>query len=379
MVVCQKSKIGDWIEHFNLNYPKQFHVLDLTDKHLYIGFWEYLKLSASLPIIGVINYELTFRRKELAELEDFTLLLDESSMIQNETAKRTKFILNLHPKNVILLSGTPVGGKYENLYSQIQLLGWRISKSMYWNQYIDFHAETRNGFPLKVVDGYKNVDRLKRKLRDHGAHFLQESDLFALPEQIHQTIKIPVTNEYKTFKRDRIVEYNGIELVGDTALTKMLYQRQLCGQYNENKLIAFRDLLNSTSDRFIVFYNFNDELKALKTVVEKTERSFGEVNGNRKQIDAIQKEGCVLFVQYQAGAMGLNLQIANRIIYFTPPLSSELFEQSKKRTHRIGQDKKCFYYYLTCSDSIEERIYRTLEMRKDYTEYLFTEENENEK
>ena len=70
MVICQKSKIGDWIEHFNLNYPQQFHVLDLTDKHLYTGFWEYLKLSASLPIIGVINYELTFRRKELAELED---------------------------------------------------------------------------------------------------------------------------------------------------------------------------------------------------------------------------------------------------------------------------------------------------------------------
>ena len=69
--------------------------------------------------------------------------------------------------------------------------------------------------------------------------------------------------------------------------------------------------------------------------------------------------------------MGLNLQKANKIIYFTPPLSSELFEQSKKRIHRIGQNRPCFYYYLTCEKSIEEKIYETLGKRKDYTDALF--------
>lgn len=375
-MICQKSKIKDWVDHFNRNYPKQFHVLDITRSGLYTAFWEYQNLNDHLPIVAIINYELVFRRAELADLDGFTLMLDESSLIQNESAKRTKFILKMNPANVILLSGTPVGGKYENLYSQMKLLGWNISKEVFYNQYIEFHYDKRNGFPLLVIDGYKNTDRMKRKMRQHGAHFLQESDLFELPEQVFQTIRVPVTKEYKRFKHDRIVKYNGIELVGDTVLTNMLYQRQLCGQYNIEKLEAFRDLLNSTSDRFIVFYNFNDELRALKTVVEKTERSFGEINGNLKQIDSIEKEGSVLFVQYQAGAMGLNLQIANRIIYYTPPLSSELFEQSKKRTHRIGQDKRCFYYMLTCENSIEEKIYRTLEKRKDYTEYLFSEDYE---
>ena len=75
--------------------------------------------------------------------------------------------------------------------------------------------------------------------------------------------------------------------------------------------------------------------------------------------------------------MGLNLQKANKIIYFTLPLSSELFEQSKKRIHRIGQDRPCFYYILMCRNSIEERILKTLEMRQDYTEALF-EKDEND-
>ena len=72
--------------------------------------------------------------------------------------------------------------------------------------------------------------------------------------------------------------------------------------------------------------------------------------------------------------MGINLQKANKIVYFSPPLSSELFEQSKKRTHRIGQEKPCFYYYLVCKNSIEEHIYDTLKLRRDYTEKLFEKE-----
>ena len=73
--------------------------------------------------------------------------------------------------------------------------------------------------------------------------------------------------------------------------------------------------------------------------------------------------------------MGLNLQKANKIIYYSPPLSSELYEQSKKRIHRIGQKGTCYYYNLTVTGSIEERIYSTLAMRRDYTEKLFEEEN----
>ena len=70
--------------------------------------------------------------------------------------------------------------------------------------------------------------------------------------------------------------------------------------------------------------------------------------------------------------MGHNLQKCNKIIYFSPPLSSELYEQSKKRIHRIGQADKCIYYKLI--SGIEWNIYKTLDMRKDYTEELFMEE-----
>lgn len=392
LVICQKSKIDDWVEHFK-KYYTDYQILDLTHKNSSMAFnsWSH----ANMNIVGVINYELAFRRPELANLEDFTLMLDESSLIQNENSKRSKFILKkLQPKNVILLSGTPTGGKYELLWSQLHLLGWSISKDLYWRQYVDFHYDDNEGYPIRIIDGYKNVDRLKRKMRQYGCNFLKTEEVFDLPEQIHQTIKVPTTKEYRKFRKDCIIsldsntfeqfegtEYVGdvivnseIELVGDTTLTKMLYERQLCGQYNADKLKTFRDLLESTNDRLIVFYNFTEEWHQMGAICDELGRPSGVVNGQFKHLEVYEEySNSVTFIQYQAGAMGLNLQKANKIVYFTPPLSSELFEQSKKRIHRIGQEKLCFYYYMTCQNSIEEKIYATLSMRKDFTDKLFEE------
>ena len=387
LVICQKSKIRDWIEHFKNNYvsqkfPMRNLIFDLTDKKQFDKFITYI--DGFDHKIGIINYELAFRRPKLAMLENFTLMLDESSLIQNENSKRSKFILKkLQPKNVILLSGTPTGGKYERLWSQLHLLGWNIKKKTFYNQYVNYHYEDNEGFPLMIIDGYKNEERLKRKMRQHGCHFLKTDEVFDLPEQIHQTIGVQTTKDYRIFRKDCIVntlvgddysEY--IELVGDTTLTKMLYERQLCGQYNPAKLEAFRDLVESTNDRLIVFYNFNDELEKLSRIAWENHRPVAVVNGKQKDLLPYKNApDSITFIQYQAGAMGLNLQKANKIVYFTPPLSSELFEQSKKRIHRIGQEKTCFYYYLTCKGSIEEKIYRTLAMRRDYTDKLFEESN----
>lgn len=373
LVVCQKSKIDDWTDHFRTHYTDAV-VDDLTDKNQLIHFQTYAAFRDNFPLIGVINYELLFRRTELKTVKYDTLMLDESSLIQNDTAKRTRFILSLHTENVILLSGTPTGGKYENLWSQLHLLGWDISKKTYLNTFVETRLQNvGGGLKIPVVVGYKNIGRLKRKMREHGCNFLKTSEIFDLPPQTFNEIRISATAEYKKFRKNKIVELDdGTTLIGDTTLTELLYSRQLCGAYNPEKLAAFSDLLQSSNDRFIVFYNFNAELDALKDICKSLNRPTSEVNGHCKDLTAFEKyDNAVLLGQYQSAAMGLNLQAANKIIYFTPPLSSELYEQSKKRTHRIGQEKPCFYYQLICKNSVEVDIYKTLEKRQDFTEKLF--------
>lgn len=380
LVICQKSKLQDWLNHFELysdTWRNHNLIYDLTDKNALEAFLSVVQDHGyTQRIIGVINYDLIWRRPQLLQLEKFTLLLDESSLITNEQAKRSRFILKLNALNVILLSGTPTGGKYELLWSQMHLLGWKISKQMYWNQYIETHYEDVNGFPLLIVDGYKNVNRLKKKMRDHGCHFLKTDEVVDLPEQVNQKSYVMPSKEYLKFKKDRIITVDDKELVGDSTLTRLLYERQLCGQYSQEKLKAFVDLIQSTNERVIVFYNFWEELHKMQQALMDEDfmiiNRFSVVNGKIRALQNYeQKEDSITFIQYQAGAYGLNLQKACRIIYFTPPLSSELFEQSKKRIHRIGQKSTCFYYYLICRGSVEEKIYEVLKQRKDYTEQLF--------
>ena len=400
VVICQKSKIADWIDHFADYYP-QMLVYDLTRKQSSVAFQKKIVMGIGddEQAVGVINYELAFRRAWLKDIQGMTLLLDESQYIQNETAKRSKFTLGLHPAFVILLSGTPTSGKYERLWSQCQLLGWNISKDAYWNNYIDtvWVEDPASGYKRQNVIGYKNVDRLKRKLHEHGAVFMKLSDIpgMELPDQQDITLRIPMSQEYKRFMKNNYLKLNlkglreywdythphetevktEVELVGDTILAKLLYARQLCGQYSQAKIAAVDDLIGSTEDRIVIFYNFNAELDILMLLAAKYDRPVSTVNGHSHDLNSYEaSDNSLTFVQYQAGAMGLNLQKAHITIYFTLPFglgSCNLWEQSRKRTHRIGQNSKCFYYYPLVAGSIEEINLNNLKKGVEYNEKLF--------
>lgn len=398
LVVCQKSKIDDWVDHFEKYYP-DYEVFNLTKKTQVVRFRELIDTSTiydyKKQIVGVINYDLVYRRSYITHIKDFTLMLDESSLIQNETTQRAKFILRLQPESVVLLSGTPTSGKYEKLWSQCKLLGWDIKKKAFWASYVDTEWVEQGQFKREVVTGYKHVDHLKKKLAQHGAVFMKTQEVIELPEQIEQKIYVKPTKEYRHFMKNgylvldtlNLIQFKDdsdfygndvtprVELVGDNSLTKTLYARQLCGQWHKEKLEAFRDLLESTDDRVIVFYNFNEELTRLRKICESLNREVSFVNGSGRSMYAYEcVENSVTFIQYQAGAMGGNFQKANKIIYYTLPLgkgSCDLWEQSKKRIHRIGQDKSCFYYYLLVKGSFEEKNFAALRKGKELTDELF--------
>ena len=379
LVICQKSKIDDWVQHFKDYYPSD-RMMNLTKKSEAINFRTLVDTEElykmDIQIVGVINYETAFRRDWLLNLLGFTLMLDESSLITNENAKRSKFILKMKPESVILLSGTPTAGKYERLWSQVQLLGWNITKKAFYNSYVVTEwVENGDGFKREVITGYKHTEHLKKKLASYGCIFMKTSEVLELPEQTEQKIFFKSTKEYRYFIKNSYLMFDDVELVGDNSLTKMLYARQLCGQYHRGKLQGLRDLVESTQDRLIVFYNFTAELDAMQRVLNDLNRPYSVVNGQKKNLTAYENANdSITFIQYQAGAMGGNYQKANKIIYYTLPLgkgSCDMWEQSKKRIHRIGQAKPCFYYYLLVKGTVEEKNLAALKEGKELTDELF--------
>lgn len=365
LVICQKTKIDDWVEHLNIYYNDSYNIYNLRkDSHNF--------LLDKRKKIGVINYDMLARSDYLKELKDILIVLDESAYIKNPTAKRTKAVFRLSINQCILLSGTPVNGKYEELYTQLKLIGYAPSKDYFIKRYCLYYVNNTNGFPLKIIYDYKNIDELKQVMYNLGCVLMTAEDAkLELPEENIINISINNTKIYKDFTKNDIAELNGKKLLGDNVFKKILYRRKLCN--NCYKLEKLQDLLNATGDRVIIFYNFNDELDEIKKAIK--DRPLSIVNGTKCNLDNFNNHSnAVTVIQYQAGSMGLNLQKANIIIFYSLCLSSSIYEQSKARIRRLGQDKACFYYNLIVKNSIEEKIYEQLKIKKDYTEVLFKNE-----
>lgn len=362
LVVCQKSKVADWVDHFEAHYDMP--VVDLTKQDV----------CRDAEAVMVINYDRIWRRPQLMELDDLALMFDESSLLQNATSKRTKAAMKLAGKadTLVLLSGTPVDGKYERLWTQLNMLGWRIDEKLFWRQYVESETTMREGFPITKVTGYKNEERLVRKMKELGCDFLKTDDVIDLPDQRFIRIDVPMSEYYRKFAKTNVITAFGRDFVGDTVFGDLTAKRQLAAAYSPAKLEAFGDLLDGTGKRLVVFYNFDVELEGLTAELENRHRPYGVLNGKAHDLSPFfDTDDGVALIQYQSGAMGVNLQQADTCVYFSPPLASSLFEQSKKRIHRVGQDKPCTYYELVSKGTVEEKIYGTLAMRRDYTEKLF--------
>lgn len=372
LIICPKSLISQWIEHFN-DVHTDWGTYDLTKKKRLNEFMDAERINK----VGIINYESAWRKPELLKLRDFTLMLDESQAIANNTSKQTKGVVKLKFDNLVLLSGTPCSNaRYDKLYTQLKMLGLHMNKRSYEDRYCNFFDMEKSGIKFRVLsktNPYKNVDELKQVMKDLGCVFVRTDEVLDLPEQRFIDVWVPPSKYYKTFVKDGYVDCGDTEYISSSPATDMLYARQLCN--SKEKLEMVRTLIEGTEDRVIIFYNFNCELELLQQLVQKLKRPISYVNGSVKNLNCYNNNSdSVTLVQYQSGSSGVNLQKASKMIYYSPPIKSDFFEQSKKRIHRIGQDNKCTYWKLITNNSIELNIYNTLAKKQDYNEELFKHE-----
>lgn len=388
ILVCLvlKSTVSQWIDELK----------EQTDRQVFNGYKKSKKdgVKSFIDATGrkalVIGYD-AYKAKSAAELrqyindnaEQVSMICDESSLIGNMTSERTKAVMKTKTKHRLLLSGTPCsGGKMECMIPTMAMLGWSITKEKFLQQFCHVYEwtdPTRPWMTIPIIQGYKNIDKLRAGLQEHGGSFItMEEAGVQLPETTEQIISIQTPPEYKKFMKNGIVKIGDQEIIGENNLTKMLYARQLCSVYNPAKAAALEELLEQAGDEMvIVFYNWTTELRILQSVCGKLHRPMSLVNGQTKDTKNYQTgtPGTVILCQYQAASMGLNLQKARICIFYSQCLSYSDYEQAKARIHRIGQNRNCNFYNLICEGSIEEDILETLEQRKDYTEQLFTEKH----
>ena len=110
-MVCQKSKVNDWVDHFREHYS-QWTVFDATSRKMKdttayeYGFWmNYRNGNKVVPSIIVINYDLIWRRAELMQLKDFWWIFILAVFFSTEIPGRLYKKYKNNPVVYVLLAG----------------------------------------------------------------------------------------------------------------------------------------------------------------------------------------------------------------------------------------------------------------------------------
>ena len=331
----------------------------------------------------VCNYEQVLRDILSIEKAKWDLIiLDEGQRIKNWETKTSQMVKALRSPFALVLSGTPLENRLEDLFSIVEFIDdRRLGPAFrFYNRY-------------KVVDekgkllGYKNLDDLRKKLKPVLIRRTRAGVIDDLPPRTTEIRTIPPTEE-------QLELHNGHKRIVSTILSKK-YISEMDLLRLQKALLMCRMAANSTflvdknppgysskleeldvlidqmmaeQDRKIVLFSeWTTMLNLIEPLLNKQKLDYVRLDGSVPQkkrqglINQFQKDpGCKLFIATNAGSTGLNLQAANTVINVDLPWNPAVLEQRIGRAHRMGQKRPVQVFLLITEDTLEENLLGTL-------------------
>jgi SNF2 family DNA or RNA helicase len=148
------------------------------------------------------------------------------------------------------------------------------------------------------------------------------------------------------------------------------------------KMRMFADLileLKESNHKALVFSQFVGHLELLREVLDKHDIHYQYLDGQtplnlrQKRIEAFQRgEGDCFLISLKAGGVGLNLTAADYVIHMDPWWNPAVEDQATDRAHRIGQEKPVTVYRLVAEGTIEEKILKLHDQKRDLADSLLS-------
>ena len=395
LLVVPASLLGNWQKEAEKFVPG----MDLSILHGGGAAALGKMVKAEPTFLNITTYGMVSRIKELREIQWSCIILDEAQAIKNPGTKQTREIKQLSGRMRIAMTGTPIENDLTNLWSLFDFLNKGLMGTS---------TEFRD-FCKKLKDCPENYARLKSMVAPFMLRRLKTDKRIIkdLPEKLETMDYAGLSKRQVVLYRNvvdemekRVMESDGIERCG-IVLSTIVKLKQICNhpdQYlgqqtfaeeESGKFAMLREICETIyekRERVLVFTQFREIINHLAAFLKEIFHADGyvlhggtPVASRGKIVEAFQGEAYVPFIvlSVKAGGTGLNLTKANHVIHFDRWWNPAVENQATDRAFRIGQKKNVMVHKLVCQKTIEEKIDKVIESKKELAENVIGSSGES--
>jgi len=386
LVIMPTSLLFNWEAELN-RFAPSLKVLRLYGPDRVAMMSEIDRYDVVLTTYGSLLGDISFLKKKQFNL----VVLDESQQIKNIDSQRYEAVNALRSRNRFIMTGTPVENNTQDLYAQLSfacpgLLGGKRS-------FRDLFA-----IPIDKFKSSRNARELQQRVAPFILRRHKEDVLLELPPKTEIVLHCPMNEEQRKVYDDEEKEFrNYIDGKTDEALMKtdihvlksLTRLRQVCDSplllkeektyaSHSSKIEVLVEQLESKSPahKILVFSQFVSMLELVKKELDQKGMRYCILTGSTKDREAVvhefeeREEVRVFLISLKAGGTGLNLARADYVFIVDPWWNPAVENQAIDRAHRMGQDKKVMAVRLVCPDTIEEKMLKLQQTKRELSQAL---------
>jgi SNF2-related domain/Helicase conserved C-terminal domain len=397
LIVCPTSLKYQWKTEIQKFTESSVHIIEghaLKRKEQY---------EQSTAFYNIVSYHTVLYDGEKANrLQADLVILDEAQRVKNFRTKVAAQLKKVQSPYILVLTGTPLENKIEELYSIVQFIDQYKLPPLY-----RFLSRYQIMGDNQRVKGFQHLKEIAALLQDCMLRRAKKDVLQQLPKRIDKVLFVPMTKEQSAMHR----EY------GDQVaqLVAKWHKFHFLSESDRKRLILFLGMMRMVCDStFIVdqksrFDTKIDELMCIleealadpeqKVVVfsqwermtrlvaqECTERGIGFTNlhggvPGHERGELLERFSndpeCRIFLSTDAGGVGLNLQRASLLINLDIPWNPAVLEQRNARIYRIGQENPVSVINMVSANTIEHRMLGVLAFKSEMAKGILDPEGDD--
>jgi SNF2 family DNA or RNA helicase len=340
--------------------------------------------------ILITSYTLLQQEVELLEGVAWqTVVLDEAQSIKNAATKRSKAAMRLKAKYRLITTGTPIENHLGELWNLFHFINPGLLGT--FKQF-----NSRFGTPIEKHHDRTAKRQLKKLIRPFMLRRIKSQVLDELPPRTEVTLRVEMKkSEMMFYEAIRQQALENIESSDPKAgrhlqiLAEIMRLRRACcnpklidenSRIPSSKLEVFGEVVQellAARHKALVFSQFTGHLALIRAYLDELGIRYKYLDGTTppkdriQQVDAFQAGDSDLFlISLKAGGLGLNLTAADYVIHMDPWWNPAVEDQAADRAHRIGQLRPVTVYRLVTVNTIEEKIVRLHQEKRNLANSL---------